>query len=109
MNIKVWDDRYIIKSDSLCYKLVEVKTRQGKDDEDIDDAVKNEDGTYETPVGYVDNIARCFKIIIEREGRKNKCTTLDGYIKHIEAIEKKLDEEILAMRYYIHLKQLLVP
>lgn len=93
MNIKVWDDKYIIKSDSLCYKVSEIKQKIDKNDL-IEDAKKSDNGEYECIIGYVNNVAQCFKLIAEREGRMNKCTTLNGYIKHIEAINNKLEENI---------------
>lgn len=93
MNIKVWDDKYTIKSDSLCYKVSEIKQKINKE-ELLDDVTKSDNGEYECIIGYVNNVAQCFKLIVEREGRMNKCTTLSGYIKHIEAINKKLEENI---------------
>lgn len=93
MNIKVWDDKYTIKSDSHCYRVSEIKTKLD-DEESAGDFSKSTDGTYEYTVGYVNTVADCFRLIVDREGRMNKCTTLNGYIKHIEAINKKLEENI---------------
>lgn len=92
MNIKVWDDKYTIRSDSNCYKIAEIKQKIDNSDEDM--AEKNSNGDYEITVGYVNNIAQCFRLIVEREGRLNKCTTLNGYIKHLEEINKKLETNI---------------
>lgn len=93
MNIKVWDDKYTIKSDSYCYKVNEIKQKLNNDE--IPDSVEEtKDGEYEITVGYVKNVAQCFRLIVEREGRQNKCTTLNGYIKHIEEINKKLEDNI---------------
>lgn len=93
MNIKVWDGKYIIKSDTLCYKVSEIKQKINND-ELLEDVKQSEGGEYECTIGYVNNVAQCFKLIVDREGRMNKCTTLAGYIKHIEAINKKLEENI---------------
>ena len=95
MNIKVWDNKYVITSDKLCYTLKEIKTKQSKDDEDNSLEVQaNNDGTYETAIAYHDTVAGCFRTIVEREGRQNKCTTLDGYIKHLKSVSDKLEENL---------------
>lgn len=92
MYVKVWDDKYVIKSDAYCYILAEIKTKAKQEDDE--DAVQNEDGTYEVNIAYTNSFAGCYRTIIEREGRKNKCTTLDGYIKHLEKIYNKLEEDL---------------
>lgn len=95
MNIKVWDDKYVITSDKLCYTLKEIKTKQSKDDEEGSLEVQaNKDGTYETAIAYHDTVAGCFRTIVEREGRQNKCTTLDGYIKHLNSVSDKLETNL---------------
>lgn len=95
MNIKVWDDKYVITSDKLCYTLKEIKTRQSKDDDENSlETQANSDGTYETAIAYHDTVAGCFRTIVEREGRQNKCTTLDGYIKHLKSVSDKLEENL---------------
>lgn len=93
MNIKVWDDKYTIKSDSHCYRVSEIKTKLDEE-ESSGDFQKSKDGTYEYTVGYVNNVAQCFRLIVEREGRMNKCTTLNGYIKHLENINAKLEDNL---------------
>ena len=81
MNIKIWDDKYRIRSDSYCYTLSEITVKDGGEESD-------------STVGYFSNIEHVFKDIVEREGRMNKCTTLNGYIKHIEAVNKMLEENL---------------
>lgn len=95
MNVKVWDDKYVIKDDTHCYILKELKTKQPKDGEEIDEkVVANDDGTYEITVGYPSTVAHAFSIIVEREGRNNRCTTMDGYIRHLKEIDAKLEENL---------------
>jgi len=96
MNIKIWDDKYAIKSDARCYRLVELK----ENGEDPD----NEEGFT---IGYYSTIAALFKNLAEREERFNKCTTLDGYIKHIEKVNKKLEENLLAIAAIVGKKETL--
>lgn len=84
MNIKIWDDKYLIKSDSRCYKLLEVKESE-KD---------NETDETENVIGYYSTINHLFKGLAEREGRLNKCTTMEGYIRHLEKVNKKLEENL---------------
>jgi len=93
MYIKVWDDKYVIKSDSYCYRVNEIKQKLSTED-NTDAVEQTKDGDYEVTVGYVKNVAQCFRLIVEREGRQNKCTTLNGYIKHLEEINKKLEENL---------------
>lgn len=104
MNIKIWDDRYAIKSDSRQYKLIEIKEKLSGD-EAGDETDINEDGTYEIILGYYSSLTSVFKSIVEREGRLNKCTTLEGYVKHIEKINKKLEENLLAMATIVGKKE----
>ena len=94
MYIKVWDDKYVITSDSRCYTLKEIRTKAVKDEDVIEEVSSNEDGTYEIAVAYLNTVAQCFETIVEREGRKNNCKTIDGYIKHLKEIDKKLDDSI---------------
>lgn len=93
MNIKVWDDKYVIKSDNYCYTLREVKQKKAGEDDELD-AEETADGTIEVTVAYLSNVAQCFETIVEREGRQNRCTTMDGYIKHLKAINEKLEENL---------------
>lgn len=95
MNIKVWDDKYIIKSDSLCYKVSEIKQKAENNEDENIDVEKTDNGEYEVIIGYVNNVAQAFRLIVDREGRNNKCSTLNGYIKHITAINKKLEDNIM--------------
>lgn len=78
MKIKIWDDKYIIKSDIYCYKLIKVADAEKSD----------EDGAV---VGYYNDIENLFRSLVDMEKRLNKCTTLNGYIKHIEDINKQLE------------------
>ena len=94
MNIKVWDDKYIIKNDAHCYILKEVRKKASADDEELEKAETDSDGNYEITVGYPSTVAGAFSLIVEREGRRNKCTTLDGYIKHLISINNKLEENL---------------
>lgn len=96
MYVKIWDDKYVIKSDNYCYILAEIKTKNTIVDGDIE-TVKNDDGTYEVNLAYTKTVAGAYASLVEREGRKNKCTTLDGYIKHLEKIYQKLEEELKKM------------
>ena len=95
MNIKIWDDKYVIKSDSRQYRLIEITEKAP--DEDGGDVQTNEDGTYEVNIGYYSTMAALFKGLVEREGRLNKCTTLEGYVKHIEKINQKLEDNLMAI------------
>ena len=103
MNIKIWNDKYVIKSDPRQYKLIEIKEKPSE--EDALDTGVSEDGTYEVIIGYYNSMTSVFKSIVEREGRLNKCTTLEGYVKHIEKINKKLEENLLAMATIIGKKE----
>lgn len=81
MKVKIWDDNYIIKSDAYCYKLIKIN----KSTEDDEDGVV---------VGYYGDIENLFVSLVDMEKRANKCTTLNGYIKHIEDINKKLEANL---------------
>lgn len=104
MNIKIWDDKYAIKSDPRQYRLIEIKEKVPGEDAGADADV-NEDGTYEIILGYYSSLASVFKGVVEREGRLNKCTTLEGYVKHIEKINKKLEENLLAIAAVVGKKE----
>lgn len=39
-------------------------------------------------------MAHCFQFIAEKEGRDNRCTTLDGYIKHLNSVQKTLSDSL---------------
>lgn len=103
MNIKIWDDRYIIRSDARQYRLIEIKEKAP--DEESDDVQADENGTYEVNIGYYSSMASLFRGLVEREGRLNKCTTLEGYVKHIEKINKKLEENLLVIAAMIGKKE----
>ncbi|MGF6374993.1 hypothetical protein M2140_000027 [Clostridiales Family XIII bacterium PM5-7] len=96
MNIKIWDDKYVIKSDAYNYFLREIKTKQPKDDDGgtVSEVDVNDDGTYEVTVANCDTVSRCLIKLVELEGRKNRCGTLEGYIKHLEKIEDKLNKTL---------------
>ena len=81
MKIKIWDDKYIIKSDVYCYKLIKVTDAEKSD----------EDGAV---VGYYNDMENLFRSLVDMEKRLNKCTTLNGYIKHIEDINKQLENTL---------------
>lgn len=103
MNIKIWDDRYIIRSDARQYRLIEIKEKAP--DEESDDVQADENGTYEVNIGYYSSMVSLFRGLVEREGRLNKCTTLEGYVKHIEKINKKLEENLLVIAAMIGKKE----
>ena len=93
MYIKIWDNKYAIKSDSRQYKLLEMKPKKNADI--IEDEKVGDDGSV--CIGYFTSLNHLFQEVVEREGRLNKCTTLEGYIKHIEKINDKLEENLIAM------------
>ena len=98
MHIKVWDDKYVIKSDAYCYKLAKLGTKE------------NEDGTTEEveyDFKYCTNVGNCFRNIVEIEGRKNQCTTLEGYIRHLEKINEKLEENLAKFECLVDEKEML--
>ena len=99
MNVKIWDDKYMIKSDARQYKLIELKNT--KPGEGIDD----DDTDVGTCIGYFTALTHLFQSLVEREGRLNKCSTLEGYIKHIEKINDKLEENLLAMAKIVGQKE----
>lgn len=90
MRIKVWDDKYVITADKYCYNLREIKTKLKTDE--MAETIANEDGTYEVIIAYPTTLQGCLESILEREERVNKCTTIEGYIKHLEKIHAKFDE-----------------
>lgn len=101
MNIKIYDDKYIIKSDSNCYRLVELREKITEGEELADDAVTtNEDGIREATIGYYTNLEFLLKDIIEREQRDNRCTTLEGFAKHLKAVNKRMEEVIQVLLKY---------
>ena len=71
--------------------MVEIRNKPG---DDTDETVETDDGSYEVVVGYCNNIAHCFKLITDKEGRENRCTTLDGYVKHLIEVQKTLSESL---------------
>ena len=103
MNIKIWDDRYIIRSDARQYRLIEIKEKAP--DEESDDVQADENGTYEVNIGYYSSMVSLFRGLVEREGRLNKCTTLEGYVKQIEKINKKLEENLMSIAAMIGKKE----
>ena len=98
MNIKVWDDRYTISNDANCYVVKEIKEKKPKDGEESGEEIAaGADGTYEVIIGYPSTVAYAFKIIWERECRSNRCTTFEGWMKHVQRQQEKLDEAIEIM------------
>ena len=92
------NNKYAIKSDNYCYKLVEIKTKT------------NEDGTteeYESDFKWCTNVGNCFRNIVEIEGRKNQCTTMEGYIKHLEKINNKLEENLKLFESIVDEKEMI--
>lgn len=89
MNIKIWDDKYIIRADKYQYRLIEIK--QKATEEELEDAKQTDDGTYEVIVGYYPTLRYLFQNLVEIEGRQNRCATMEGYIKHIEKINAQLE------------------
>lgn len=99
MNIKVWDGKYVIRSDKYQYKLIELKQKAG--DEAEDEIEQTEDGIYEVTIGYYPTLRYLFKSLVETEGRQNRCTTMEGYIRHIEKINAQLEETLEKMQALI--------
>ena len=97
MNIKVWDDKYTISSDSNCYVVRETKEKKAKGEESAEEVIAGEDGTYEVVIGYPSTVAYAFELIWERECRNNRCTTFEGWMKHVQRQQEKLDEAIETM------------
>lgn len=85
MNIKIWDGKYAIRSDKYQYRLVEL--RQKGEDEVSDEA----EDVQEISVGYYPTLGYLLKSLAEMEGRQNRCTTMEGYVKHIEKVNAKLE------------------
>lgn len=99
MNIKIWDDKYVIKSDKYCYRLAELRARPEdipEDDEDKDEGVT---------VGYYPTILDLFEDLVNMEGRLNRCTTLEGYVRHIERVHNELEKTLDRMRAVIGTKE----
>lgn len=101
MDIKVWDDKYIIRSDKRQYKLFEIKQRITDEEDNLEATEQNDDGTYAVNVGYFPTLKYLFTAIAEREGRSNRCTTMEGYIKHLEKINKQLEKTLEQMQAVI--------
>ena len=78
MNIRIYHDKYIIRDDPYCYRLIELRSKNAKK-EDVPD--------YST-------LAHLIEDLMEREKRNNRCTTLDGFAKHLEKINKEAAEII---------------
>lgn len=96
MHIRVWDDKYVIKSDAYCYKLAKVMIKEDGSGEE-----------YENDFKWCTNVANCFRNIVEIEGRKNQCTTLEGYVKHLEKINNKLEENLAKFESLVDEKEML--
>lgn len=86
MNIKIWNNKYAIKSDTNQYKLLALKEKADGGSDDT-----KEEGVV---VGYYSTLRSLFEDLVAVEQRTNKCTTMDGYIKHIEKINTKLAETL---------------
>lgn len=79
MNIKLWDNKYIIKTDQYQYILA------------LNDK-------YQTPVGYFGSITNAIWKIVDTEKRANDAETLAEYIEHIKGIEAKLDKTLIKIK-----------
>lgn len=90
MNVKIWDGKYAIRSDKNQYRLVELRQKNG--DGPVGDVGRSEDGMQEINVGYYPTLRYLLKNLAEMEGRQNRCTTMEGYVKHIEKINDRLEE-----------------
>ena len=93
MNIKIFHDKYIIRDDPYCYKLIELRPKSSKrEDRPEDEEVVETDGDYsEATVGYYSTLSYLIEDLMEREKRNNRCTTLDGFAKHLEKINKEAE------------------
>ena len=101
LNIKLWDGKYRIKSDTRCYRLSKIKERKPKEGELVEEASELDNGTFEVTLGYFHNVGNCLKTIVDNEGRSCKCTTLEGYIKHLSDVYNKLElETAVFMKYF---------
>lgn len=77
MNITIFD-KYNITSDNLQY----IVSTQKKSDK----SGKEYSGNYK----YCTTLRSALLEIREQEARNNRCKTLDGYIKHLNKIDKEL-------------------
>ena len=99
MNVKIWDDKYLIKSDKYQYSLYKKP--------DSEDAEEDRDNPYSVTVGHYPTIKFLFEDLAATEGRLNKCTTLNGYVKHIEKVNNKLYEVLEAFQKLTDGKEIL--
>lgn len=99
MNVKIWDGKYLIRSDKYEYRLIELKQKAG--DETTEDIEQTEEGIYEVTVGHYPTLRYLFKSLVEMEGRQNRCTTMEGYIRHVEKINAQLEETLEKMQAII--------
>lgn len=84
MNVKIWDGKYAIKSDKNQYKLFALKEKEADAPEDSE-----EDGVV---IGYYPTVRYLLEDLANVEQRSNRCTTMDGYIKHIEKVNVQLEK-----------------
>lgn len=97
MNIKVFHDKYIIREDPYCYRLIELRPKNAKKEDvpDDEEVVETSDGEFnEVVVGYYSTLAYLIESLMEREKRNNRCTTLEGFAKHLEKINKEAKDII---------------
>lgn len=99
MRIKIWDDKYIIKSDKYEYRLIAIKE---KEEEAPDDGDENEEGVV---VGHYATIGYLLEDLVNMEQRMNRCTTIDGYVKHIEKVNKQLEDILKQIQAVIGTKE----
>ena len=97
MNIRIYHDKYIIRDDPYCYRLIELRSKNAKKEDvpDDEEIVETSDGEFnEVVIGYYSTLAHLIEDLMEREKRNNRCTTLDGFAKHLEKINKEAAEII---------------
>ena len=85
MNVNILDGKYTIKDDGECYAIY------------LNTPKKQKEGFNTKTLGYTDSVVQCLQIAIEYEQRKNNCKTLEGYIKHCKAVNKRFEEAILEL------------
>lgn len=89
----------MIQSDKYCYRLAELKARSEDMPDDDDD--RDEGKT----VGYYPTMLDLFEDLVKLEGRLNRCTTLEGYVRHIERINTQLEETLQQIKSVIGEKE----
>lgn len=78
MELRIWDDKYTIRSDQYQYTLFENKRKQANNEE------------YEVAVGYFTTLQHLFKELAAREQRLSNATSLKEFVKDVNEVYKKL-------------------